>query len=105
MNDINNKNSALFILYYMATNNTNEDDSLIFQYLDKSKEEGIPIGKLFFWVKGVWVFGESDANSQAKSLYERLMGVNSIEQFGKDVIASFQNIESFAGSHTCCAKT
>ena len=49
--------SVLQILYYTATSES-EEDSLIFQYMSKNQEDGIPIGKLFFWIKGIWEYRE-----------------------------------------------
>ncbi len=90
MNNANLKNSILYLLYYTATEE-NSDDSFIYQYLDKS--EGIPIGKLFFWIKGLWQQDVGQFVEPAEDLYQKLMGVSPID-FGDDqTIGPFQNIE------------
>ena len=93
MSEMSKGNSVLYVLYYTAVNDIKGEDSLVFQYLDQPKEEGIPIGKLFFWVKGVWGSGEDRVKVKATDLYEKLMGVSSMTSPSGDVIGPFQNIE------------
>lgn len=82
--------SILYILYNTASENS-IDDSFVFQQIEN--KEGIPIGKLFFWVKGIWERDSREVILQAKKLYEDLMGVGSIEQQDNITIGPFQNIE------------
>ena len=95
MIDLSKGNSVLYVLYYTAVNDINNEDSLVFQYLDQPKEEGIPIGKLFFWIKGVWGSREDrvKVKATATDLYERLMGLSSMSSPTGEVIGPFQNVE------------
>ena len=93
MNELIKEHSVLYVLYYTAVNDIEKEDSLVFQYLDQPKKEGIPIGKLFFWIKGVWGSGADQVKLKASELYEKLMGVSSISSASGDVIWPFQNIE------------
>ena len=84
------KLSNLYLLYYTASEQSG-DDSFVFQHL--SKEEGIPIGKLFFWIKGIWEENVGEVSSLSKELYYELMGLHSLEQDDDLAVGPFQNIE------------
>ena len=93
MNNSTSDKNLLHVLYYMATTNQESEDSFVHQYLKRDQQEGIPIGKLFFWIKGAWETGQSDVNLRARNLYKNLMGVTSLGVNGGDIIGPFQNIE------------
>ena len=83
--------SDLFILYYLASDPNH--GSLNFLKKQNLGEEGIPIGQLFFWLRGVWSEDSSSLASDLKDLYLDLMGVNSMDSDEFDVVGPFQNIE------------
>ena len=58
----------------------------------QEKDEGIPIGKLFFWIQGAWEHSSGNLTEQMSSLYESLMGVKALGQT-EELIGPFQNVE------------
>ena len=90
MNSFETEQPCLYLLYYTATENT-FDESFVFQYLEK--KEGIPIGKLFFWIKGVWGKEEGLVSSEVESLYQEITGVSSLNSNDGQTVGPFQNIE------------
>ena len=95
--------SDLFILYYMA----NDPTLGVGDFLKKSleKEEGIPIGQLFFWLKGAWIEDGENLNSELEDLYQELMGVQSIKKDCSPIVGPFQSIEELRRySYLFCQK-
>ena len=77
-------NERLFILYHS------------FSSAESSRKMSIaegdgPGGRLFFWIKGLWIEGEGDLEETSHRKYEELFGVNPILQRG--YFGPFHNIE------------
>ena len=91
MNDQRIKTTPLYILFDTGSEGS-LDDSFVFQYLER--KEGIPLGRLFFWVRGVWQHDDGVIDASAKCLYQEIMGVDSFDfAFDHNMVGPFQNIE------------
>jgi len=102
MNEIKKYKNNLFILYYTATPN-GEDKTFVHQYL--KREEGIPIGNLFFWIRGAWEYELGSVYFDSLELYEELMGVVAMDHREDEIIGPFQNIEEVRRfSYLLCQK-
>lgn len=94
----------LFILYYMANDPSQGTGDFLKNTFEK--EEGIPIGQLFFWLKGAWIERGENLNAELEGLYQELMGVKSIKKEGSQVVGPFQSIEELRRySYLFCQKT
>ena len=97
------KNNTLYLLYYLATENSSND------FIDIKKEvtsiEGIPIGKLFFWIKGAWEENNNQLHQNLLDLYFDIMGVLPIQKNNQEVIGPFGSIEELRRfSYLLCQK-
>ena len=92
----------LFILYYMANDPSQGTGDFLKNPFEK--EEGIPIGQLFFWLKGAWAENGGKLKCRIESLYQEL-GVKSIKKEGSQVARPFQSIEELRRySYLFCQK-